>query len=89
MAIAAAIEGGVDVESAAGDHEPVDQGQVMVGEVGLVRQGDRQAAGSGHHIAIILPQRVPGQLGVAAGRLAVERHADDGSSCRAVHIAQR
>ena len=74
-----AEERGIDIERAAGDDEPLHQRQILRRLVGLVRQQDGHAARRRDGVAVILAQRVPGVgLGISAGRLTVEREADDG-----------
>ena len=59
----------IHVEGPAGHQQPVHLVQVGPGEVRMMRQRDRQPPRRDHGREIVLPQRVPGQLGPAAGRL--------------------
>ncbi len=47
-------QGRVHVERAAGDHQPVDQFEVVPGLVGLVGQGQRQPTRRGHGVGVVL-----------------------------------
>src|SRR5262249_3831764 len=67
----------IDIEGAAGDEEPVDPLEIGLDLLRLVRQQERQAAGAGDGAAVILAQGIPGEFRVAAGRLAVERDANN------------
>ena len=75
---AVAVEGGINVEGAAGDDEGVEPVEVVGGEFGVVWQGDGEAAGGGDGAGVVGAQRVPGVFGPAARLFAVERDADDG-----------
>ena len=67
----------VDIEAAAGDDQAIDPPEIGRGGVGIVRQQDRQPAGTAHRIAIILADRIPRKIRIAAGRLVIEGEADD------------
>ena len=69
MPVGIAVQRWVDIEGTAGDHQSVDAVKISVGECGVVRQCDRQAAGSHDRLGIVLPDRIPGILRVAAGLL--------------------
>src|SRR5882724_10633500 len=78
MAGAGAEDRGVDVEGAAGDDEAVELVEIAVRLLRLVREQYRQATGAHHRLGVVLPQRVPGQLRIAAGLFGIEGDADDG-----------
>ena len=82
MARRVAVERGIEVERAAGHDEAVEQVEIGLGELDLVRQGERQAARARDRAAVVLADRVPGQLAVAAGRLGIEGQADAGAGDR-------
>ena len=67
----------IDVEAAAGDDEPVDPVEISGSGIGVVRQQDRQPAGPADRIAVVLADRVPRKLRIAARRLMIEGEADD------------
>ncbi len=69
--------GGVDVEVAARDDEPVDQREIGLDLLRLVGQQHRRAAGRRHDLAVILAQRVPGKRRIAARRFGIEGEPDD------------
>src|SRR5262249_14357014 len=73
-----AEQGGVDIEGAAGDDQPVDEAEVCGNLLRLVRQQDRDAAGANDGGAVILAERIPGQLRIAAGRLRIQGETDHG-----------
>ena len=75
-----AEEGGVHVEGAAGDDEAVHRLQIALRKLRLVRQCDRNPAGRRDRGAVVLADRIPGLARIAAGRLGIEREADDGLS---------
>ena len=68
----------IDVESAAGHDQPLDQRQIVLGPLELVRQQHRRAPRVADRPTIILAQRQPRELGIPPGLLAIERDADDG-----------
>ena len=75
-----AEEGGIDVEGPAGHHQPVDAVEIGCRLRRLMGQQDGQAPRPRDGLAIVLAQRIPGQLGIAARLLGIEGHADDGLS---------
>src|SRR5690242_65517 len=58
-------QGGIDIEGPARHHQPVDAVEIGAGLLRLMGQQDGQASGPDHRLAIILAQRIPGQLGIA------------------------
>ena len=77
MAARRAEQRGVDIEPAAGDDQPVDPVEINRGGIGLVRQQHRQAAGMAHCVAVILADRIPRKLRLAARRFVIEGETDD------------
>ena len=67
----------VDVKAAARDDQAVDPVEIVRSRVGIVRQQNRQPAGAAHRVAIILTDRVPRKIRIAAGRLVIEGETDD------------
>ena len=67
----------VDVEAAAGDDQTVDPFEIGRRGVGIVRQQDRQPAGTAHRVAIIFADRIPRKTRIAAGRFVIEGETDD------------
>ncbi len=72
-----AIERGIDVEGAPGDHQRIDAIEVVGCELLMMRQRDRQTAGGDDGIGVVLADGIPGIFGVAAGLFGIERDADD------------
>ena len=85
---AAVVVGRIDVEGPACHHQPVDARQIVFRLVGIVRQGDGQAAGRAHRRKIVLARRIPGKLGIAAGFFRVQGHPDQRSSRTVFHAPQ-
>jgi len=78
MAVAGAEEGRIDVEVAAGNDQAVDGGDVVLDQRRLMREEKRQATGAGDRAAVVLPERKPGEPGVAAGAFGVDRDPNAG-----------
>lgn len=76
VAMISAVQGGVDVEAAAGHHQPVQQPNIVGGQLHLMGQRDRQPARLADGRAIIFANRIPGQIGEAAGRFGIQSKAD-------------
>ena len=74
----------VDVEISARDHEPVEPVEVMVREVGFMRQQHRKATRAGDDAGIILAQRIPRKFRISPGGFGIHRHPDHGAA-RAGH----
>ena len=62
---------------------PVTIADPLVGRIRVVRQQDRQPAGTTHRVAVVLADRVPRKFRIAAGRLVIEGEADN----RLCHVA--
>jgi hypothetical protein len=75
----AAVVGGIDVEGAAGHDQGVDALEIVADAVGLVRQGDRQAARGVDGVEIVLAQRIPGKLGIAPRLFCIQGDSDEGT----------
>jgi hypothetical protein len=56
----------INVEGAAGYDQTIDAIEIVLRLLGFMREQDRQSAGTPDRGDIVLPERVPGQLRIAA-----------------------
>ncbi|GGB49489.1 hypothetical protein GCM10011505_33230 [Tistrella bauzanensis] len=81
MALAGAEQHRIDIEGAAGHHQPVQPRHHLGGEVRFMRQRHGQAARGNDRIHVVHTERVPREPGIAAGLFDVEGDADERAVC--------